>query len=283
MTAHTTGTITSRDGTSLAYAAWVPAQPMWCALVAVQGRGEHTGRYEATATALAAAGIGVWMVDLRGQGRSGGRRGDVPSWRSFLQDVAACEALARREAPNVPVALLGHSLGGLIALHYAVEQQGRLAALILSSPLCGLARPVPAWEDWLALHIFSRWWPTFPFTRAGSDAQFLSHVPTVATAFLHDPLVHFRVTARLYREITLAMSRAVQLAPQLTLPTLVLQAGEDRIVSSTAAKQWTERVGATDKTYREYDGFYHELFNEVDAARVVGDMVAWLRPRVTRR
>jgi len=276
---HQTGTISSRDGTPLFYEHWAPAQAGWASVVIVQGRGEHVGRYAQTAEAFAAEGLAVWAFDLRGQGRSGGRRGHVEFWRAFLQDVEACVTHAAREASGRQPVLLGHSLGGLLALHYAVEHPQELSALILSSPLCGLAKPVSRWQDGTARWL-SRWWPTFAFQRTRADASVLSHDPRVREWFLRDPLVHFRVTARFYTELNHAMARAAALATHLTVPTLVLQAGDDRLVSVEATRQMAAAIGTADKQFLFYEGFYHELFNEVDAARVIRDVVAWLRPHV---
>ena len=277
---HTNGTTPSRDGTPLFYEQWTPAGgSAWATLVVVPGRGEHTGRYTATAEALAAAGLAVWIGDLRGQGRSGGRRGHVTTWRDFLQDVQAIVVLASAGTPQQRPVLVGHSMGGLVALHYAVERAADLSGVIVSSPLCGLAQPVAPWEEWVACQLLSRWWPTFPFHRTTADSAVLSHDPRIQPLFLSDPLVHFRVTARLYSELTHAMGRIHALVQQLTLPTLVLQAGDDHIVSAEATRQMFAAVGSTDKRYIEYAGFYHELFNEVDAARVIRDIITWLRER----
>ena len=274
---HQTGIIASRDGTPLFYEHWAPQSGApWATVVLVQGRGEHTGRYALTAQAFVAAGLSVWAGDVRGQGRSGGRRGHVTSLRDFLQDIQAVMALATGEAPQRRPVLLGHSMGGLLALHYAVEHPLELDRLILSSPLCGLTVPVPVWEDRLACWL-SRWWPAFPFQRSTSDAPWLSHQPDIQTTFLNDPLVHFRVTARLFYELKHAMGRLPGLVQQLTVPTLVLQAGDDHIVSVEATRRTFERIGAAEKRLIVYDGFYHELFNEVDAARVIHDAVSWLK------
>lgn len=277
MTTHREGPIASRDGTALQYEQWLPGAQAWTSLVIVPGRGEHTGRYAATAEAFAAEGVIVWAVDLRGQGRSAGRRGHVQSLRDVLQDVEAALALAAQAIPHQRPVLLGHSMGGLIALHYAVEHPAALAGLIVSSPLCGLSAPVAAWEAWVASRVFNRWWPTFTFHRTKRDAQFLSHDPRIKALFLNDPLVHFRVTARLFMELTHAMNRLPLLVQQLTVPTLVLQAGDDHVVSAEATRHVFEAIGAPDKQLILYDGFYHELFNEVEAARVVCDVVGWLR------
>ena len=216
---HRSETVPSRDGTPLWYEQWAPDGASCATLVIVPGRGEHTGRYTITAEALVAEGLSVWAVDVRGQGRSGGRRGHIMYWRDFLQDVQAVVALAASDAPGRRPFLLGHSMGGLIALHYAVEHPAALAGLVVSSPLCDLAQPVAAWESRIA-EALSRWWPTFPFHRTTADAAVLSHDPAVQRSFLTDPLVHFRVTARMYDELTHAMGRTRALVTQLLLPTL---------------------------------------------------------------
>jgi alpha-beta hydrolase superfamily lysophospholipase len=281
---HTTGVLTSHDGTRLCYEHWAPAatEP-WTTLVIAQGRGEHTGRYTKTATAFVHAGIAVWAVDLRGQGRSAGRRGHVRRLRDFMEDVHACvEAASTAQQHQRPV-ILAHSMGGLVALHYAVEYGQRLSGLILSSPLCQLvAPPVPAWQDRLA-SVLTWCCPIFPFTRPHDDASSLTHDPQIRTAFLTDPLVHFQVTARLYCEVRAGMLRVRELAERVYLPTLVLQGKGDKLVSPRATHRMYKAIHAEDKHYIAYEGLYHELLNELDADRVIGDILRWLQTRYATR
>ncbi|MBI4003548.1 MAG: lysophospholipase [Candidatus Omnitrophica bacterium] len=244
-------------------------------IIIVHGGGEHAGRYEETARRLNREGFSVVAPDLRGHGRSPGQRGHILRFEEYLEDVSAC---LQRDVPPAqrPPILLGHSLGGLVCTYYAMAHPSTIRCLVLSSPLWGLNVPVPAWKHQLAC-VLSTGWPSFSMRRPVNAGEVLSHDPQVKARYLNDPLVHFKVSCRFYTEMRTRLEQLPQGLPRLTVPVLVLQAGDDRVASAEATRRLFPFVGSAQKRLIVYDGFYHEILNEVDKARVLQDLVAWLR------
>ncbi len=272
---HTTGTFDGRGGLRLYCQRWVPASA-WTTLVVVHGGGEHSGRYAQTAQVLNREGIAVHAFDLRGHGRSPGIRGHVGRFNEHLGDLAAfLRSVREPSSAGVPV-LFGHSLGGLIAARFAAEQPGTVRGLICSSPLWGLALTVPWWKHALA-YALSPVWPSLTLNRPKIDAEALSHDPDAQAEYLNDPLIHTKASLRFYVELRRQFARLPACVRQLRLPVLVLQAGADCVVSVEATKTTFAAIGAMQKRLILYDGYCHELLQEVGREAVLRDLIDWLR------
>lgn len=249
-------------------------------IVLIHGYCEHRGRYQRTAQDLAQKGYRVVVGDLRGHGEAGGQRAHVTRFSEYLDDTAAILAQAARHARPVgegmPPFLLGHSMGGLIALRYLQERarEGDLRGLILSSPFLGIKVQVPAWKRLLG-QAASRAVPGLSLPN-DLDPALLSHDPEIGRAYATDPLVSHIATARWFTEAQLAQAQALRRAPGVRLPVLLLQAGDDRIVDQAASQALFDRLGGKDKVFTLYPGLFHEIFNEVERDRVLADVVSWL-------
>lgn len=271
--------LTGASGTRLFVWRWMAVTPI-ASVIIIHGIGEHSGRYERLAGELAQAGLAVCAYDQRGHGRSDGRRGHVRCFSEYLDDVDRVAAWARHRAP-CPLFVLGHSLGGLVALHAAARRPALADGLILSSPACGMGRRVPAWQD-AAARAASVAWPTLALRRARSDGACLSHDPAIGPAYVADPLVHFRITARCYTEVLTRMRGAPSAAAAMRWPALIFQAGDDHLVDAPATRAVFNALGSTDKQLVWLEGWYHEVFNEVERAQVVARTIAWIRTHVVR-
>jgi len=244
----------------------------------VHGVGEHAGRYRHVAAQLNAWSLTVWALDYRGHGRSGGRRGHCNTFGDLLDDVGRVLAQMQAGAPQVPTVLLGHSLGGLLVLAYALEHPRAVQAVVASSPALALSLQPHPLKLFLA-NTLGRLWPTLRVSN-GVQPSWLSHDPAVIEAYRTDPLVHPWISLGGYLEIQEAMTRTRTRAADLTVPTLILQAGDDRLVSAAASRQFAAQVTSPGSAYREYAGFYHELFNEVGRDQVFADLQQWLLARL---
>ncbi len=246
------------------------AENRWASLLVVHGLGEHSGRYERTGRALAGAGIGAFGFDLPGHGASGGRRGDLPAWNVYLDQVA--DNLGRAREEGGPVVLLGHSLGGLIVASYARSRHIQPDLAVLSAPALGAA--LPAWKR-RAAPILGRWAPGLPVPNRIRPRE-LSRDPAVGEAYRADPLVVSRTRARLGAMILKQMETFRLAQDDYALPTLLLHGGDDAVVPPAATVRLGERRNVE---RRVYPGLRHEIFNEPEGPQVVEEMIAWIRER----
>ncbi|MBU9548309.1 alpha/beta hydrolase [Burkholderia multivorans] len=280
------GRLRTADGLELASYRW-PADARAAApratVALLHGLAEHAGRYAPLAARLNAAGIDLLAIDLRGHGRSPGKRAWVARFDEYLDDADALVAEAARA--STPLFLMGHSMGGAIAALYAIERapaRGRtLAGLVLSSPALAPGRDVPRWM--LALsRVISRVWPTFPAIRI--DAALLSRDADVVAANRADPLVHHGpVPARTGAEILDAMARIERGRDTLRVPVLVYHGTADKLTEPDGSRTFGARVGSADRTLTLYEGGFHETMNDIERERVIDALIGWIDARVPAR
>ncbi len=237
------------------------------ALLLVHGIGEHSGRYEHVGAAFATAGIDVLAFDQRGHGESEGRRAHVDRFDDHLGDVEAL--LDERRHLDVPLILMGHSLGGLVATRYLVSDRPQPDLAVLSSP--ALSANLPKWQRLLAPVIGT----VLPRLRisADFDGSILSRDEAVQTAYETDPLRVPSSTARLGRETLRAMKFVNGSLDRLRVPTYVFHGSDDTLVPPSASEP-LERL--PNVTRRVWDGLRHECLNEPEHDRVIAEIVAWL-------
>ena len=240
-------------------------------VVIMHGLGEHCGRYAHVARFFNALGYIVRTYDHRGHGQSGGSRGDVPDDTAMVRDAALVINDFRRQLDAPPI-VLGHSMGGLFAARFATESVAPIKALILSSP--ALAIYMSALQHRF-LNIAKAIFPGLGIPN-GLKTHFLSHDAEVVYAYKNDRLVHGKISARLLTSMLNAMDFSLQHASGLQVPVLVLVAIDDHLVDPQGSQQFADACPPDKVTTHLYPGFYHELFNELDATRVFDDIRTWL-------
>ena len=261
----------------LRYRSWEVPEPQ-AAIVLVHGFGDHSGRYDAVGEFFAGLDVSMFALDLRGHGRSEGRRGYVPRFDTFLEELDGFSSeVRRRVSPSVPLFLLGHSMGGLIALRYLETREHPFRGAVIVSPWLDTAMPVPRWKLLLA-PVLDRVLPILPVP-AGIRAEDLSHDPEVVRAYDNDPLVHGIMTPRLFREATAAAQFAELESPRLNVPLLFLLAGDDRIVDTDRSLSLARGLEG-DVVIHTFDGRYHELLFEPDRDDILGALRHWVMERV---
>lgn len=270
----TVGRAAAADGTELALRHWrVPdGRRPWATLLLVHGLGEHSGRYEHVGARLAEAGLDVYAYDQRGFGASGGRRAWVDRWSGFHDDLAERMVAARSAAAGGPVVLYGHSLGGLVALGYALSDRPKPDTLVLSAP--ALDAQIPAWKRGLA-RVLGVVVPNLA-VRNALDTSVLSRDAQVGVRYLADPLNHHSTTTRLGLEFLREQARCRAAVRELRVPTLVIHGEADRLVPTGASAPLGEVPAVTRRTY---PGLRHEMHNEPEWVSVVDEVVDWLRER----
>ncbi len=270
---HEEGRLQGTRGLALYYQSWLPAGDELASVVITHGFAEHGGRYAGVASRLVDSGYAVWAADLRGHGRSQGRRTSLVRFSDYLEDLHAFIAVARTHARDRSLILLGHSMGGLIALCLALTYRADADGLVLSAPavLPGRVSKIRV----VVGRIVSRVAPDLGVLRLPLDK--ISRDPAVVAAYHTDPLVfETPIRARLGAEMLDAMRTVDERLGTLTVPLLVMQGTEDGLVDTASAPYVYEHAGSTDKTLKMYEGLWHEIFNEPERASVVDDLVAWL-------
>ena len=274
---YATGTFTSSDNTDIYYQSWTPT-PARALLVVAHGLGEHGGRYRHVVDAVAPLGLAVWALDHRGHGRSGGKRGHAMAFSEFTGDLRAFVDLAKAREPGKKAFLLGHSLGGLIALTYALVYPDTIAAVVASAPALKLAVEVPKLKAAVGNKLADLW-PSLAMG-SGLKAEHLSHDTNEVRMYREDPLVHARVTARFFTEFVRTMDQTRTHARDLAVPCLLQQGTGDQIVHPDGAREFFDGLAVADRKFLEYEGFYHEIYNEIQRERPLKDLADWLAPRV---
>ncbi|MBO0690916.1 MAG: lysophospholipase [Candidatus Dormibacteraeota bacterium] len=266
------GWVPSWDGTWLSWRAWEAEEPRGVLLV-VHGLGEHAGRYGRLAAAMVPRGWSCWAADLRGMGASEGRRGHLERWSDWVRDVRRFHELVATEVPDREVVPLGHSFGGVIVTTAVLSGDLRPRRFVLSNPAFRLRDRVPL-PKLLLGRVASRAVPALTLP-SGLDPETLARDPAVAEAYRADPLVHDRISARLFAEWEAAAGEALRLAPRLEVPFLVLVSGGDGLVDHTGSLE-LDRRAACRHTLRFYPAAAHEPFNDLDAEAVFRDLTEWL-------
>ncbi len=242
------------------------------------GLGEHSGRYNHVAQAFTESHLHVYALDHIGHGHSPGRRAFVASFDSLSVGVRELRSHIASEHPDLPVVLIGHSMGGLIAARAALDAQPDYHALILTGPLLGVPIPPPVWQMWLLRTLSA----LFPMAKALEiDASSVSRDQAVVNDYVADPLVHHenipaRTVVSLFDEASAVLGRA----SEISLPTLLLHGEEDQLTSVPASRQFIADLSATDKHITVYPGMYHELFNEPEKEDIFRACLDWIAARL---
>lgn len=266
------------DGLAIYAQGWRPLGDVRAVLAVVHGLGEHGGRYLKIAQPLVSQGYGVITFDQRGFGRSQGRRGHTPGYDSLLADIDCLLEQAACFFPGKPRFLYGHSLGGNLVLNFGLRRERGLAGIIATSPWLRLAFPLPRWKILLA-RIMDRIWPTYTQSHGlRPAAQTAGGVPDL----VQDPLVHDRISARLFTRVQEAGIWALANASRWQTPLLLMHGEEDDITSPAASQEFARKVGAL-CTFKLWPGLGHELYQEHAKAQVLEFLLQWLAKKLTEK
>jgi len=265
---------TTPDNVKLYGQEWKPEGKQKAAIAMVHGLGEHSGRYEHVAEAFTQAGFSLTAFDLRGHGKSEGVRGHAPSYAAIMEDITHNIELAKEHFPGMPVFIYGHSLGGNLTLYYCLTQKPQLKGAIVTSPGLATAAPVPPVKLALGKLMYNLM-PALQMDN-GLLRSGLSRDPEVEKKYSADPLVHPKISARLALDLINNGKYIVDHASEFPIPLLLMQGAGDYIVNPPMTKKFANSAPLAKITFKEWDGFYHELHNEPEKAQVLKTMTDWL-------
>ena len=271
-----TAYLPAADGARLFRRSWLPANPQRV-LVAVHGFAEHSGRYDHVGAWFAARDFAVHSYDHRGHGRSDGERGHVDSFSQLLDDLESFLDLVRREHPELPLVLMGHSLGGLVVATLLVERKPDLLGAVVSAPPLELGPGVSK----LRLR-FARGARRFaPRLRlgAGIDSKDLTRDAKVASAYDDDPLVFKRATASFAAEALETISRTGGAGMHVQIPLLMLHGEADRLCPPRGSRAFHGQLRGAGHRLRVYPMLRHEILNEPEQEQVFEDVLGWVQER----
>lgn len=272
----TSSSFSGVGGTTIEYDVYEPdGEPKGLILIA-HGLGEHRGRYAHVAARFTALGLRAVVPDHRGHGKSGGPRADIRDASDFSADLESLRKLTVIEGK--PTYLLGHSMGGLIALDYALDHQSDLKALMLSGALVLPGEDQPPYLVAIA-KVLGKILPTLG--TLALDPNSVSRDPKVVADYIADPLnYHGKIKAGTGAALLTRLQSFPERLPSLTLPVLVMHGEKDKLTNPEGSKLVDKLAGSTDKTLTIYPELFHEIFNEPEQDQVLDDVVAWLTPRL---
>jgi acylglycerol lipase len=272
----TEGTFKGVDGIKIFTREWQPAGRPRAVVVISHGFNAHGGHYEWVAQQFVSKGLAVHALDHRGRGRSEGERFFVKKFADWTTDLATFIDMVKAREPGLPVFLLGHSAGGVIACGYTLEHQNEIAGLICED----FAYQVPAPDIVLAIlkgisHVAPH---AHVFKLKNED---FSRDPAVVAAMNADPLI---ANESQPSETMAELARAAELLEKnfqlITLPVLILHGAADKVTKPSGSKEFYERAGSSDKTLKLYEGHFHDLLADVGKQQVMADIQAWIDARL---
>jgi alpha-beta hydrolase superfamily lysophospholipase len=269
---------TGKLGSGLFYRSWSANDQASAVVLISHGLGEHSGRYEHVAAAFNAAGLHVFALDHLGHGQSPGKRAFVSRFSELTDGVAELRAHIAQEFPSMPVYLVGHSLGGLIAASTVLDAAQDYAGLLMTGPALGVPTPPPAWQV-LLLRVFSAVAPGLKALEL--DANAICRDPAVVEDYVADPLVHHEnIPARMVVSLFDEGARVMARAKDISLPVWLLHGAEDQLTSASASTEFVDMLASSDKQCTIYDGMYHELFNEPEQEAILKTCCEWITARI---
>jgi len=271
---HISGELKGQQNFNLFYQGFLPDGRPRAILLILHGLAEHSGRYVNVVDHFVPKGYAVYGFDQRGHGQSEGMRGYVEKFSYFTDDTKTFFEMLRNKHPDEKFFMVGHSVGGVIAIAYSLYRQDEFDGLILSGATVKPGSSLSPVKIMLA-RLLSLLAPKMGVDVI--DASAISRTQKVVDAYVNDPLVYRgKIRARLGAELINTMQMLPDQLSGIHLPILIMSGTADRLSNPDGSRLLYECVKSEDKTLKLYDGFYHEIFNEPGRKHVFNDMENWL-------
>ena len=267
-----------KGGLKLFARSWRPARSPRGVVVINHGFKSHSGFYSWVAERLVDRGLAVYALDMRGHGKSEGERYYVDKFSDYVADLSTFVSIVKQREPGLPVFLVGHSAGGVVACSYALEHQEELAGLVCES----FAHEVPAPD--FALAVLKGLSRILPHTRVLKlkDEDF-SRDPKFVATMKNDPLVnHMPGPTNTVAEMVRADERLRKEFNKITIPVMIIHGTADKATRPSGSQRFFDSTGSADKTLKMYEGHYHDLLNDLGKEQVLGDVVGWIEARLPK-
>lgn len=275
--AHIEGQFVNSKGKQLFEQRWSPLRPK-AAVAIVHGYAEHSGRYAHVAEDLGRHEFATFSYDQQSHGRSSGKGTFIQSYEELVDDLGHFLHHIRPDVADLPLFLLGHSVGGLIASLAIVEKQPEIQGAILTGPYVTINQDIPSWLVTLA-DLIGTVAPKLPTLKL--EYRHITRDDDVLARHQSDSLVFKgRMPAITGRELNRAIGQVQQQMGRIQDPLLILHGGDDKIAPVTGSERLYEKAGSADKTLRIYEGLYHEILNEIERDEVLNDIVGWMNQRI---
>jgi len=268
------GSFQGKDGVMLFKQSWLPKEEVKAVILLVHGFAEHSGRYEHVAEFLTSKGIGIETFDLRGHGKSDGRRAFVNSFDEYLSDLDVFYTEVKKQYPQMPLFLYGHSMGATISALYVITRSPDLHGLLLSGISLKTGADISPMLIKMSA-IIGKYAPKMKTTKL--DEHSISRDPEVVKNYNEDPLNYRKgIPARTGLELLTAMQRIQIQMDKIKLPVLIMYGSGDKLCNPEGSIELFEAVSSADKTLKMYPGFYHEIHDDPEKQRVFEDVSGWI-------
>lgn len=267
----------AKDGTNLYFKEWIPNSNVKAVICLVHGLGDHSGWFKDLINYFNASGFAVLAFDLRGHGKSQGKRGHIPSYEAIMSDIDILLSFGKEHFKTLPLLLYGHSFGGNQVLNYALRRHPNIAGVMASAPWLSLCSN-PSKLKLYSIFLLDKICPTFLVDNVVNEAA-LSHNPKLSAAYSSDPLVHSFITARLFTNAYKTGLWAIEHASEFDIPLLLFHGGADKITSASASKAFAKNVPTDLCTFKLWDGLYHSLHNEISNQDIFSHIVNWINTK----
>jgi alpha-beta hydrolase superfamily lysophospholipase len=262
----------THDDLTLHGTIYAPMDPK-ALVVLIHGMGEHFGRYAHVAEFFTQNGYAFAGMDLRGHGRSQGKRGHTPSYEHLMNDIELLISTIQVDFPELPLFIYGHSMGGNLVLNALIRRALPITAAVISAPYLKLAFEPPKWKTVLG-KITAKYLPELT-QPTGLDTRALSRDSNVILAYNNDPLVHDKITASFFVNVHFAGPYALEHAAKINVPLLLMHGTEDQLTSHWATQELHKRIPERSEL-KLWEGFYHELHNESEQKELLSFVTEWL-------
>ena len=264
----------TEDGFNIYEQRWFPEKDSKAVVIIVHGYGEHSSRYSHVAEKFTANGFIIETFDLRGHGKSDGDRTFINSFDEYVSDLELFFTRVQKRHPDLPVLLLGHSMGGSVAILFTLKNQGKIESLILSGALLKVSDDISPILITLA-NFFGRIFPKLPTIKLDSNA--ISRDKEIVNKYISDPLVYNgKIPARTGAEINRAIISIENQRQNIFLPLFVMHGAADRLTDPKGSQALFQNIKSENKAIKLYDNLYHEILNEPEKENVMDDILEWI-------